>query len=293
MTVNITSPVGRLVFGSLYKPRTTDYDGNPLVVKTGPNIGQARVDYNFGVAIPKGAEQHWASTEWGAKIWAVGHAAFPSQAQRPDFAWKITDGDSTVPNKKGAIPAKKEGYPGHWVLAFSGSFAPRIFNADGTQQILEPEAVKPGYYVQVNFDVTDNGNPNNSGVYLNHRMIALAGYGEEISFGPDATAVGFGGATLPAGASTTPVAGGFSPAPAPSATPVAPPAPVAVAMPTPHTAILAGPGATPPAPPAPAPVAATPPARVMLPAANGATYEAMIAAGWTDALLVQHGMMAS
>jgi hypothetical protein len=24
---------------------------------------------------------------------------------------------------------------------------------------------------------------------------------------------------------------------------------------------------------------------------NGATYEQMIAAGWTDALLVQHGMM--
>jgi len=41
--------------------------------------------------------------------------------------------------------------------------------------------------------------------------------------------------------------------------------------------------------------AAPPPAapvRTMLPAANGATYEAMIAAGWTDAMLVQHGMMA-
>lgn len=29
----------------------------------------------------------------------------------------------------------------------------------------------------------------------------------------------------------------------------------------------------------------------MLPAANGATYEQMIAAGWTDELLLAHGMM--
>ena len=42
------------------------------------------------------------------------------------------------------------------------------------------------------------------------------------------------------------------------------------------------------------PVPAAPPAapvRVMLPPAQGATYEAMIAAGWNDALLIQHGMM--
>jgi hypothetical protein len=30
----------------------------------------------------------------------------------------------------------------------------------------------------------------------------------------------------------------------------------------------------------------------MLPAAGGATYEQMLAAGWTDATLRQHGMMA-
>jgi hypothetical protein len=31
----------------------------------------------------------------------------------------------------------------------------------------------------------------------------------------------------------------------------------------------------------------------MLAAANGSTYEQMIAAGWTDALLVERGMMAA
>jgi len=39
------------------------------------------------------------------------------------------------------------------------------------------------------------------------------------------------------------------------------------------------------------PVVPQAPVHQMLPAAGGATYEAMVAAGWTDALLIQHGMM--
>lgn len=35
----------------------------------------------------------------------------------------------------------------------------------------------------------------------------------------------------------------------------------------------------------------TEPTKVMTPAANGYTYDQMIAAGWTDATLVEHGMM--
>lgn len=100
-----------------------------------------------------------------------------------------------------------------------------------------------------------------------------------------------------------------APAPLPAPTPAAPPpapipaasTPPAVPVPAPVTPSPSSPPApyagyipaTPPVPgaPAPAPVPA-PAARVMLPAANGATYEAMIAAGWTDAMLVHHGMMA-
>lgn len=85
-----------------------------------------------------------------------------------------------------------------------------------------------------------------------------------------------------------------APAPAVAAPPLAPvgsvptpaaPAPIVAAPPalpvTPNPAILA------------VPAAPAAPARVMLPAANGATYEQLIAAGWTDAQLVQHGMMAA
>ena len=40
---NFTTPVGRLVMGSLYKPQTTDADGKPLVVKSGPNAGDTQI----------------------------------------------------------------------------------------------------------------------------------------------------------------------------------------------------------------------------------------------------------
>jgi hypothetical protein len=207
-SVNLTTPVGRIVQGNLYEAQTKDMDGKPLVVKTGPNAGQPTVRYYFALAIPKGAERHWAETEWGAKIWAVGHAAFPAQAQRPDFAWKIEDGDSTVPNKKNRKPCDQEGFPRNWVMRLSSGFPPKIFNATGTVQLTEKDAVKPGYYVQVNLNVTGNNDANrNPGVYLNHSMVALAGYGQEIQFGPDPASAGFGTAALPPGASATPVGG--------------------------------------------------------------------------------------
>lgn len=294
--VNLTSPVGRFVQGNLYVPNTKNFDGNPLVVKSGPNAGQPRVDYFVAVAVPKKAgETHWALTEWGKQIWAIGHAAFPAQAQRPDFAWKIEDGDSIVPNKKGKKPCDYEGYKGCWVIKTSGGFAPKICNADGSALIAEPNAVKPGYFVQVNFDVEGNGNQNNAGVYLNHRIVALSAYGEEITFGPDPTSAGFGGVPLPAGASAVPLAALKVAAPAAASTQAAPPPPAVIAPPpavavpavpvTPHPAILNPTAAAPPPPPAA-------PARVMLAKAAGATYESFLAAGWTDALLIQHGMMA-
>jgi hypothetical protein len=101
--------------------------------------------------------------------------------------------------------------------------------------------------------------------------------------------------------------GAWVPAAAP---PAAPPAPAAPALPPaqpapPYTGYMAPPApGAPPASPTPAPAASLPPpvpgpassataslGNVMLPAANGATYEQMIAAGWTDDTLRAHGMM--
>lgn len=282
----LLTPVGRLVQGSLYDPQTTDAENKPLTVRTGQNAGQPRVDFYFAIAIPKGSEFEWSQTPWGAKIQAAGVAAFPNgQTKSPGFAWKITDGDSQIPNTVGRKPADREGYPGHWVLNFSSGFAPGIYTSDGTAQILEDHAVNLGDYIQVYGSVSGNDSQQKPGVFLNHSMVALAGYGKRIIIGADPKTVGFGNSPLPAGASATPLAQGFNPASMATAPPAAAvanaPAPV-----TPYTPILT--------PPPPAATIAPPPAapvKMMTALAAGVTYEAMIAAGWNDAQLIQHGYM--
>lgn len=330
--INITSPVGRVVMGSLYDPSTTDAEGKPLVVKTGPNAGQPRVNYFFALAIPKGGEPHWAHTPWGQQIWAVGNQAFPNAAQSPAFAWKIEDGDSQIPNKKGRKPCDNEGWKGHWILKFSGGFAPKVYQQEGAGyvQVTQKDFCKPGYFVEVAFSVEGNGSQSQPGVYLNHSMVCFRAYGQEIQFGPDVASAGFGQAPLPAGASMTPPAGAIPMPQAPAAgVPGMPPAPgvmpgAATTMPLPQ-GLPQVPGVAPlPLPPAgsvpmpsapvpgapvpipvmpntgfvqvppPAPAPVDPPAapvRQMTPAAQGIPYESYVAQGWTDAQLVQNGLM--
>ena len=319
--VNITSPVGRIVMGSLYDPSTTDAEGKPLVVKTGPNAGQPRVNYFFALAIPKGAEPHWAHTPWGQQIWNVGNQAFPNAAQSPAFAWKIEDGDSQIPNKKGRKPCDNEGWRGHWILKFSGGFAPKVYQQEGAGyvQVMQKDFCKPGFFVEVAFSVEGNGSQSQPGVYLNHSMVCFRAYGQEITFGPDVASAGFGAAPLPAGASMTPPAGaipmpqapaaapaGYAPPPGLPQVPGVAPAPLAPAgfAPTPSVPVPGAPAPIPVTPnpgfvqvppPAPAPMAPPPapvaPVRQMTAAAQGVTYEAYVAAGWSDAQLVQNGLM--
>jgi hypothetical protein len=305
--VNITSPVGRIVMGSLYDPNTTDAEGKPLVVKTGPNAGQPRVNYFFALAIPKNpGETHWAQTAWGQQIWNVGNQAFPNIAQSPAFAWKIEDGDSQIPNKKGRKPCENEGWKNHWILKFSGGFAPKVYQQEGAGyvQAMQKDFVKPGYFVEVAFSVEGNGSQSQPGVYLNHSMVCFRAYGQEIQFGPDVSSAGFGAAPLPAGASMTPPAGAIPMPSAPAAVaPAVPamPAPGAAPIPvTPNPAFVQVPppvaAAAPvamgvPNVPVVPPAAPATPVHQMTPAANGIAYEAYIAQGWTDAQLIQNGLM--
>ena len=324
--INITSPVGRVVMGSLYDPNTTDAEGKPLVVKTGPNAGQPRVNYFFALAIPKQGEPHWAHTPWGQQIWGVGNQAFPNAAQSPAFAWKIEDGDSQIPNKKGRKPCDNEGWKGHWILKFSGGFAPKVYQQEGAGyvQVMQKDFCKPGYFVEVAFSVEGNGSQSQPGVYLNHSMICFRAYGQEIQFGPDVASAGFGASPLPAGASMTPPAGAIPmPQPAAAGVPGMPPAPGVMpgmpqglpqvpgvaplplppvgSVPMPSTPVPGAPVPIPVMPntgfvqvPPPAPVPMAPPAapvRQMTPAAQGIPYESYVAQGWTDAQLVQNGLM--
>ena len=298
--INFTTPAGRLVSGDLYKANTTDAEGKPLVVKSGPQTGQPRLDYYFAIAIPKGSEQHWSQTPWGAEILKVGATDFPQAYQAPTFAWKVKDGDSTIPNRRGKRPVDQEGYAKCWVLGFSSGYPAKCVAENGNVQLTEPGAIKLGYWVQVAGSVAGNGSMQQPGVFLNHNFVNLLARDTEIVVGPDATSVGFGqGVVLPPGVSMAPVAVGFNPAmpaapalalPAmPQATQFSPPA--MPAMPPMLTAVAPNPGfLMPQVPQAPAlPVAR---ARVMLPAAGGHAYETLIGGGWTDQTLIANGLMA-
>jgi len=258
MSKEILFPVGRLVGGSLYKGQTKNSKGVAFTFKD----GSPRTEWSFGVAFAKVPGQDWKATEWGKVILAEAVAAAPTIHQTPTFAWKVTDGDSATPNKKGKKPCDREGFPGHWVLWFNGSYLPKIFNKDGTAPIVEEGAVKPGYFIQVFGSTAFNSSEDSPGMYANYSMVAFNAYGPEIELGdgPDAAAVGFGQSAAPAGASAAPVGGMTNaPASAPSA----------------------------PAPSAPAPSAPTGPQPT---AKAWTTIEGMLAAeGWSLELLIKEG----
>jgi hypothetical protein len=290
--INFTTPAGRMVMGDLYKPQTKDMDGKPLVVKQGPNAGQSTQKFFFAHAIAKGQEAHWSQTGWGAIIWKAGHDLFGGVADTPGFAWKVVDGDSQIPNKKGAKPCDREGYPGHWILSFTSQYAPKIYiqTTPGNWESYDIEgAVKNGYYLQVNANISSNGSQTNPGIFLYHAMVAYIGKGPEIFSGPDVSEAGFGQGPMPAG--MIPIDNEASAAFALGASPgnnaLSPQAFVGNSSygvsnmpqaPPPNPAILM---------PPPTPV------HVMTPLAKGFTYEQMKASGWTDAMLIQHGMMVS
>jgi hypothetical protein len=283
----ILTPVGRLVFGSLYDSQTEDFQGNKLVTKNGANAGQPRLDYFFALAIKKGTEQHWSQTPWGAIIKEIATKSFtPEETGHPTFAWKVTDGDATFSKKPGAVPpCNREGYPGHWVLNFSSGFAPKIVADQGKKAFEEKNAIGLGDFVEVYGFVRDNRPSQTVGVYLNHSIVNFVGYGEKIIIGADPEEVGFSGA-LPPGASSTPVASGF----------VAPQQSQTVSMTltspqqqvSPYPEILNGPqtrvGMTLAPPP-------QQPGRLMTAKANGYTYDQFRAQGWNDEQLIQQGYM--
>lgn len=260
---NILFPPGRMIGGNLDKlfPRT-EANGTPKIGRD----GQPEMQCSIGYAIPKGTETHWNQTPWGAEIYNTGAAAHPNLVASPAFSWKITDGDSQLPNKKGKRPCDQTGYPGHWVIWFSQGWLPKRVSADGTVELPEGSIVA-GFYIQIYGSVAGNklvpnGTP---GVYLNPIAVALVGEGDKIANDVDTTNVGFGAAPPPVGARPVTAA-----APA-FAGQVAPP--VSVVQPAPDFL-------NPPPPAGPR----------MTPAAT-ATYEAYRAAGWSDAQLVQNGLM--
>lgn len=208
-TIEILTPVGRLVAGDCFRGNDKDATGNPLLIKNGPNAGKPRLDYYIGIAI---AKTDPAVNELLRSIHSVAAQSFPQLFDAnggclsPTFAFKYVDGDSQIPNRRGVKPCDKTGYPGHYVFSFSSGFAPRCYAQGGTSQIVDENAIKRGYYIRISGTCRGNESLNQPGVFLNHSMVEFVAYGDEIRTGPDPTAV-FGSAPvaqLPAGATTAP-----------------------------------------------------------------------------------------
>lgn len=278
----------RLVSGNPTEKQTKDARGALLTIKTGPNAGQPTQRYSFGIAIPKVPGKHWAESgiDWLADIWATGNRLAGTLATRKDFSWKVQDGDSTELNQNNRKNSDNEGWPGHWVVFFSSSYAPQTVDANAVD--IDGSAIKRGHFVRVSGSVDFNGDQQKPGVYINHSIVMHAGIGPEIKSGPDARVVFAAPATAPAGMTAAPV----SAAGAAFAAPAAPPPPAAPAAPLPAPTQVApaasfiAPPAASTAPPPPAAVVAPPPpaapAGPVWKGPAGTSYDAYKAAGWTD-----------
>jgi hypothetical protein len=246
---NAFLPMGRIVAGH---PMTSSVVKDDRTQQPKLDMmGNPRKSVYFGLAIPKQGEQHWNQTQWGQLIWNEAAAGFKrGEYQAPTFAWKIVDGDSRIPNKKGRIPAEQEGYAGHWVLNLSTELDPpkcyKVNTAMGgtLQELTSDKQMKRGDYGRVSIIVKANcdanGNAQSPGVYLNPVAFCVDKEGQEIvgegSYNVDASAA-FGGAvassvqaeynpipTPPPSAPVTPNHTYMATPPPPSA-PVTPPPP--------------------------------------------------------------------
>lgn len=285
------SPVARLVQGSLSLENKIDQQTNkPKLDEHGNPIKECFI----AIAIRKDDP---GLPGFMAQLAAQARADFPQlfdangNCTHPQFSWKVQDGDGH--DQSGQSVANKPGFAGHMVIKMATRYMPKCFHAnkyDPSQQIQNPsEVIKRGYYVRVAGTFRGNGvapgTTAKPGMYISPNLVELVAYGEEIQTGPDASKV-FGGAaapTLPPGASATPMAGStLAPPPMPGAAPApmgTPPLPGATLAPPP----MPGAMAMPPLPAAPQ--------YIMQPSAQGATREALLAAGWTDEMLIQQGHM--
>ena len=237
---------GRLVGGHpMVTNQKKDDNDKPLL----NDDGTPRTSTFLALAIPKvGTVVQWrpvGTAEWqqtpnwreifereAREGWNLG------EWQHPTFAWKIIDGDSTVPmkpfrGKPGRIPVQSEGYPGHWVISCSTEWGVKCYHVgkyDPHLQIQNKDEIKCGDYCRILVSVKANKPAKSPGLYVNPVLFELSRAGQRIvtGDGPDA-ATAFGGSApvLPAnGAYDTAVAPPPVSPGVPPVSPGVPPAPV-------------------------------------------------------------------
>lgn len=296
MPISLLSPTGRIVQGNpLFKSPVMEDDGKTQ--KTGKD-GQPSFNYWFNVAFDKRDPAVWPMI---CAIKQEAAASFPGlfpqgwnpNAQnegcvRPDFAFKIKDGDGVDLN--GKPHANKEGWGGCYVLQISTyASQPRCYDAlNNNAPLTELEQIHTGKFVRVSLTIKGNGwtGQGNSkpGIFVNPEGVQLVGHGAKITSGPDAETM-FAepvSAYVPPGMSLT----------APVTTMSMP------GQPTPQPQMQMAPAPQPAMQmqaPAPQPQMQAPQAPVytMTPAAQGYTREQWLAQpGMTDESLIAAGYMA-
>lgn len=183
--VEITFPVGRLVNGHPMVSNTKkDERGNVKMQKDGTT---PQINFYSGLAIQKKGETDWRQTEWGQLIQQEALRCFPNgETQSPHFAWKVEDGDSTIPNKKGKIPNQREGWPGHWIVHISNGYPFSCYHwgkYNPYESIQNKDEIKSGDYGIFIVDVVGNntnGKQQTDGVYINPQCFILYQAGQRI-----------------------------------------------------------------------------------------------------------------
>lgn len=210
---NFTTPIGRLVSGAPASFRTTTQAGEPLYYKTGQRQGEPKRDYSIGVAFQKDQVDVPAFIRtlksYAAKDWPN---LFDEDlnCQYGAFADKITDGDSTVMNKKQRRPSDKPEWKGCWIIWFSSDREPQCVSNTG--MAIDADNIKTGYYIRVKGSACKNTG-DTPGMYMNLEGVELSGYGPELSNKPDVREAFKENkpAAVPEGMSTVPVVKGDVP----------------------------------------------------------------------------------
>jgi len=268
--LKFTTPVGRLIWGSVHERQKTDYYGKPYESgkepiqfgvafrKDDPAIGQILQQlYQYAISgYPNNALMH----ERINREWQNGLSG-------RDFAFKVRDGNA--PNRKGVVnPNAKD----CWVFNFSTTLPVKCAHWDvvpgvpNTQEI-DPKLIKTGYYVDVFGTASFGDSPridDTAGLFMNPGIVRLRAYGQEITGGPsieEAFGTAAPASALPPGASLTPPASVATPpmgAPAVPPAPASAPAPGVAPAPAPATVgapsmpgMTAAPTSAPAAPPYP------------------------------------------
>ncbi len=193
---------GRIVQGHpiTRKPVTKDNAAGVAEPVIDQTSGLQATETFFAIAIPKNGVADWRQTPWGQQIAQQALADWPTgEHGAATFAWKIHDGDSTVPNRRGKVPNQRSGWAGNWIISLSTRLIVRAFHVgkyDPTQQIQNENEIKCGDYGRVLVQVKGNAPAQSPGMYINPVMFEMQRAGEIIVGEGTSAADAFGGGAV-------------------------------------------------------------------------------------------------